>query len=385
MKTVITAETLFTPLEEIRNPVVIIEDERIAAVASRAALEIPTQARHLDFPGQIIVPGLIDVHIHGGSGYDVMQAGASALASIEQGMVRHGVTSYLPTTVTASWEQTLHSVDLLGQHIERPPAGHRSRALGIHLEGPFISHAKRGVHPPEHLLPPTPALLQNLHDAARHTVRMMTLAPEVNGAVDTIRHASGLGIRSSLGHSDADLATARAAVDAGALHATHTFNAMRPLDHREPGILGLVLSDDRLTADLIADGIHVAPEVVKVFLASKGLQRSLLITDAISATGMPNGQYQLGNFQVHVKDGRCEYQGRLAGSVLTLDGAVRNVMQFAALTLRHAIQLVTINPARLLGIAHERGAVVPGAVADLTILNPHSQVVGCMVAGTMEA
>jgi len=184
-----------------------------------------------------------------------------------------------------------------------------------------------------------------------------------------------------MGHSDATYIQALQGIDAGANHATHTFNAMRALDHREPGILGAVLSDDRLTADLIADGVHVHPSVVRLFLQAKGPERAVLITDAISATGMPDGVYKLGEFEVEVRGGRCEYQGRLAGSVLTLDRAVRNVMSFAGWKLQEAIRLATFNPARVLGITGQKGVVGVGCDADLLLLSAEGHIVQTIIAG----
>jgi N-acetylglucosamine-6-phosphate deacetylase len=382
MKTAITARLLFTPLQVIEHPVVLIEDGRITALGSRSAMAVPAGVQHFDFPDQVLAPGFIDIHVHGGSGHDVMEIDVSALSAIEQGMAKHGVTSYLPTTVTAPIEQTLRSLEHLGRSIrDGGPRTGRAVPLGIHLEGPFISHAKCGVHPTDHLLRPSPELLRRFHQASQETARIVTIAPELEGSLSTIAEAKALGIISSLGHSDANLQQTKAAIQAGATHATHTFNAMRALDHREPGILGAVLSDDRVTADLIADGIHVAPEVVKLFLRAKGPDGAILITDAISATGMPNGTYKLGGFDVEVKNGRCELNGKLAGSVLTLDRAVRNLMDFASIGLMESVKLATLNPARLLGIDHERGMLAAGMVADMVVLSTAGEVVQTMMAG----
>jgi N-acetylglucosamine-6-phosphate deacetylase len=358
-----------------------VEDGRIAALDSRAALPMPPGARELDFPGMILAPGFIDIHVHGGAGHDVMEADDGALAAIERHMVGHGVTCYLATTVTAPQDKILQALEHLSRSAKNRDDGERACMLGIHLEGPFISHAKRGVHPPENLVPPTPQALENFWQASAGTLRMLTIAPELPGAIETIQRARELGVISSLGHSDANSREANAAVAAGATHATHTFNAMRALDHREPGILGAVLADDRVSADIIADGIHLHPNVVKLFLRAKGHERSILITDAISAAGMPDGRYRLGGFEVEVKDGRCDLNGKLAGSVLTLDRAVRNVMSFAGWTLQEAVRSVTLNPARLLGITAQRGLLAPGRIADLVVLTPQGDVVKTMVAG----
>ena len=381
MSTVITAARLVTPLEWIESPVVTVEDGHIAALQSRSDAEIPA-SRRLDFPGLILAPGFIDIHIHGGAGRDAMEANESALAQIEFQLVKHGVTAYLPTTVTAPQEKILEALNGLGKAVAAPNKN-RGRAvpLGIHLEGPFISHEKRGVHPPENLLQPSPQALERFWQASAGNISMMTIAPELPGAVETIQYARTLGVHSSLGHSNATYKEAQTGISAGADHATHTFNAMRTLDHREPGILGAVLEDNELTADIIADGIHVHPSILKLFLRAKGADRAILITDAISATGMPDGIYKLGGFEVQVSNGRCEYQGKLAGSVLTLDRAVRNVMSFAGWQLQQAVRLATLNPAQRLGISDQRGLLAPGRRADLVLLTPEGQVVHTIIGG----
>ena len=210
---------------------------------------------------------------------------------------------------------------------------------------------------------------------------MMTIAPEIPGAMEVIPEAARRGVCVSIGHSDAEMPIAREAVAAGARHATHTFNAMRPLDHRDPGIIGEVLSDDRITADLIADGIHVAPPVVKLFLQAKGPERAVLITDSISATGMPDGRYQLGPIQVDVKEGKCTSNGSLAGSVLTMDRAVRNVIQFSNWSLRDAVRAASMNPARAVGMTENFGVLATGSRADFTVLSPNGEVIKTIVGG----
>lgn len=380
MRTILTADRLITPTEIVESPVVIVEDDRIAAAGPRSAITLPS-GRQLNFSGCTLAPGLIDIHIHGGAGHDVMDADAAGLVALERSLLASGVTSYVPTTVTAPMDRLLSALDKLGKHVAQQASTTGVRALGIHLEGPFISHVKRGVHPTADLLPPSPALLERFWQASHGTIRLITIAPELPGAIETITRACELGIVVSLGHSNANSAETIAAVAAGAAHATHTFNAMRPLDHREPGILGVVLTDARLTADIIADGIHVSPAVLDLFVKAKGLDRAILITDAISATGMPDGNYRLGELEVAVRDGHCEHQGRLAGSVLTLDRAVRNVASHAGVSLDQATQLATLNPARRLGIDAERGVIASGASADLIALTGKGEIAFAMAAG----
>jgi N-acetylglucosamine-6-phosphate deacetylase len=237
------------------------------------------------------------------------------------------------------------------------------------------------VHAPENLALPTVALFERLWQAARGHVRMLTIAPELPGAPEVIAEAARRKVLVSIGHSDADLNAAQAGVRAGARHATHTFNAMRPLDHREPGILAEVLTDPLVTADIIVDGIHVAPSVVRLFLKAKGIEGSVLITDATAAAGMPEGRYQLGTMMVDVKNGMCTIDGKLAGSVLTMDRAVRNVMEFGSWSLRHAVRAATLNPARAAGLADHYGALASGAEASFVVLSLAGDVRKTIVRG----
>jgi N-acetylglucosamine-6-phosphate deacetylase len=237
--------------------------------------------------------------------------------------------------------------------------------IGIHLEGPFLSHAKCGVQPKEHLLTPEIAVFDRLFEAAGGHARLMTLAPELPGAIELAAHATKRGVRVSIGHSDARAAEARAAIAAGAVSATHTFNAMRALDHRDPGILGVVLTTDSLFSELICDGIHTAPEIVKLWWRAKGPERAILVTDAMSAAGMPDGEYQLGGFAVQVAKGKAMARGVLAGSVLTLDRALQNFLSFTGAPLEQALRLLTANPAAMTGFCDRVGAVAVGRPANL--------------------
>jgi N-acetylglucosamine-6-phosphate deacetylase len=386
MKTAFTASRLYTPLEEIQNPLLLVEDGLISEVSSRSGKELPGNVPLVDFGDAVLAPGFVDIHMHGGAGLDVMRASPSELPRLGKFLTTHGVTGYFPTTVAAPLDATCAALERLADAIEAAVSSAngdslQARPLGIHLEGPFLSHKRRGVHPPENLLTPTVAIFDRLWQAARGHVRVLTIAPEIPGALEVIAEAARRKVCVSIGHSDAELPIAQAAVKAGARHATHTFNAMRPLDHRDPGIIGQVLSDDHMSADIIVDGIHVAPPVVKLFLRAKGRERAVLITDAISATGMPDGRYQLGPIEVDVKDGKCTFGGSLAGSVLTMDRAVRNVIQFSDWSLRDAVRAATLNPAQAVGLSAHHGVLVQGANADFTVLTPAGEVLKTIVRG----
>jgi len=382
----LTATRLYTPLECVKRPVVLVEGENIVEIFSQTGRAVPQESRVVDFGDAILVPGFVDIHIHGGAGHDVMSADTAGLSALERLLAAHGVTSYFPTTVTAAVEPTLSALDRLARAIEDAERGRaadgRAQPLGIHLEGPFISHVRRGVHPPAHLQLPGMDLFERFWQAASGRIRVMTIAPELEGAMEVIDEAARRGVCVSLGHSDADLDIAHAAVSGGARHATHAFNAMRPLNHRDPGIVGEMLTDSRLSADIIADGIHLHSAIVQLFLKAKGPDLAVLITDATAATGMPEGRYRLGGMDVEVKEGRCTAEGRLAGSVLTMDRAVQNVMQFANWKLEDAVRLATLNPARVAGLSG-KGKLEPGGTADIAVLNSRGEVKTTIVRGVV--
>jgi N-acetylglucosamine-6-phosphate deacetylase len=388
-----TAAKLLTPDDAIEHPLLLVEDGHVVEIADRADRQLPADISVTDFGDSIIAPGYVDVHIHGSSGYDVMDDDADALPTVERLLARHGVTSYFPTTVTAPIDSILRALERLADAIEKcehdreitsaqkkPDRTGRAQPLGIHLEGPFLSHPCRGVHPPDLLLPPSLETFERFWQAARGRIRILTIAPELDGAIELIAAAAARGVCVSLGHSDADFSATENAVAAGARHATHTFNAMRPLHHRHPGILGAVLTDERMTADIIADGVHVNPSIIKLFTRAKGPEQTVLITDAIAATGMPDGRYRLGSLEVDVKDGKCTHDGKLAGSVLTMDRAVRNLARFAECDLPQAVAAASRNPARVARCTY-KGVLNAGADADFTVLDAQGNVLRTFTGG----
>ena len=361
--TTFSAGRLITANTIIDRPLIRVDGGNIVAISSREVRE-STGPIH-DFKDTTLTAGLLDIHMHGAIGHDVMEGTGEALSSISRFLAQHGVTEYLATTVTASMDLTLRALDGIARHIERKPADGEAAIIGIHIEGPFVSHAKRGMHPAQFIIPPSVDVLQKLWEASRGHIKLMTIAPELPGALETIARATELGIRSSIGHSDANTTEALSGLKAGAVTATHTYNAMRALNHRDPGILGIVLDRDEIYADLICDGIHVAPEMVRLWFKAKGPERAILITDALEATGMPDGIYKLGETKIHVKDGRCVTDaGVLAGSVLTLDEAIVRMRKFTGADLTAAVRLASRNPARMLGLPHD---VTVGAAANFNV------------------
>jgi N-acetylglucosamine-6-phosphate deacetylase len=383
MQTVVTAERLWDGTSLHQHPLILIEDGKIDSIATRDSAQLPAGAQVLDFPGATLGPAFFDVHIHGAAGHDVMEATPQALEAMGAFLASHGTSTYLATTVTASIDDTLRALEGLANEIAKLPQPGLARPLGIHLEGPFLSHERRGVQPAEHLLAPSIATFDRLVEAAHGHVRLMTLAPELPGAVELASHATSRGVRVSVGHSNATAAETRAGIAGGAVSATHTFNAMRPLDHREPGILGTVLTTDTLFSELICDGVHTEPEIVRLWWRCKGSERAILVTDAMSAAGMPDGEYQLGGFAVQVKDGRATARGVLAGSVLTLDRALANFVRFTGATIDQGLRVLSTNPAAMVGLAHRAGALEPGKSANLVAVDSAGKLVGSLVGGVL--
>jgi N-acetylglucosamine-6-phosphate deacetylase len=387
MRTVLTAERLWDGTSLLDHPTVEVEDGRIASIGQQSAGEVPAGTHLIDFPGATLAPAFFDIHIHGAAGHDVMEATPEALDAIGQLLASHGTAGYLATTVTAPLDATLRSLAGLARLIERSQnsSAALARPLGIHLEGPFLSHAKRGVQPAEFLLTPSVALFDRFFEAAAGRIRLVTLAPELPGAAELTAHATALGVRVSLGHSDATAAETRAAIHAGAVSATHTFNAMRPFEHREPGILGTVLTTGSLFAEIICDGIHCAPEAVDLWWRAKGPDRGILVTDALSAAGMPDGEYHLGGLAVQVKDGRATAGGVLAGSVLTLDRALANFMEFTGAPLQQALRLLTANPANMTGLGDRTGSLEAGLAANFVAVDGRGRLIASFVNGQQVA
>ncbi len=384
---IIAAQTLLlpdntpNPAPENTHPILTIQDGSIRSIDHLPPDEHALFPATHRFPESALAPAYLDIHIHGCAGHDVMDATPESLNAISSYLATRGVGAYLPTTVTSPRDETLRSLSGIAAHIH----SHQSPGaipLGIHLEGPFLSPKKRGVHTESLLEAPSIPLFDRFWQASEGYIRLLTIAPELPGALDLINHATSLGVRCSLGHSNAHADQAHAGFLAGATSATHTFNAMRAIDHRSPGIAAYVLDHPQLFAEIICDGIHVDPLMVRLFYKSKGPHRAILVTDGISATGMPDGTYTLGDLVVEVKDHRCTSGGVLSGSVLTLDQAVRNLIQFTQTSRGNAIAAATRNPAQLLGLDTLYGTLEPNRPASITILSPTNEVLQTFIHGT---
>jgi N-acetylglucosamine-6-phosphate deacetylase len=346
-------------------------------------MSVPPDTQEISATTQTAVPGFLDIHIHGAGGHDVMEGSDEALGAVTRTVASHGTTSILATTVTASLDDTYRSVEAISRYIAQQHTSDEPRAevLGLHFEGPFLSPERRGVHPKEFLLLPSAEVLEKLLQASAGTARILTLAPELLGAAPCIDAARSAGVVVAMGHTDATYEQARAAMARGVHHAVHVYNAMRPFSHRDSGVLGAILTSPLVTAEMIADGVHVEEAAMRLLLQAKGPGCVILVSDGISATGMPDGAYTLGKFQVNVAGGVVRNsEGKLAGSTLTLDRALRNIVALG-ISMPAALGMLTTNPASLLGIEFKKGALRFGADADIVLLDEALQVTNVWVRG----
>jgi N-acetylglucosamine-6-phosphate deacetylase len=360
-----------TPAGELHDAGILVRDGVIEAVAPRHSLTLPEGGQEIVANDKIAAPGFVDVHIHGAAGHDVMEGTEEALRAIASSIGSHGTTSFVATTVTANPDAICKSSEGIARYIavQHEKSIRGAEVLGVHFEGPFISPIRRGVHPPEWLKLPSAELLEKFVAAAHGNALILTIAPELLGAMPCIDAARKSGMVVGIGHTDATYEQTRAGMARGAHHAIHTYNAMRPFSHRDAGVIGAVLTSPDITAELIADGVHVDETAMRLLLQAKGAGGVILISDGISATGMPDGNYQLGGFEVTVSGGICRNsEGKLAGSTLTLDRALRNIVRLGA-SLHDALQMLTLNPAKLLGIEHKKGVLRESADADIVLLN----------------
>jgi N-acetylglucosamine-6-phosphate deacetylase len=360
-----------TPTAEIADAGILIREDVVEAIGPRSGMTLPAGAQEIRATDSTAIPGFLDVHIHGAGGHDVMEGNATALRAITRKVSEYGTTSIVATTVTASTDETLRAVEGIAAYIacQHETEDPRAEVLGIHLEGPFISKQRRGVHPAQWIQLPSAETLGRFLKAAAGNARILTIAPEVLGAAPCIDAARQAGLVVSMGHTDATYEQARAAMARGARSATHVYNAMRPFTHRDPGVIGAVLTSPDVNAELIADGVHVEEAAMKLLLMAKGAAHVTLVSDGLSATGMPDGKYMLGDLEVTVSGGVCRNaEGVLAGSTLTLDRALRNIVALGT-SLPDAVRMLTLNPATLLGIQFKKGSLRVGADADILLLD----------------
>ncbi|WP_067841156.1 N-acetylglucosamine-6-phosphate deacetylase [Amphibacillus sediminis] len=327
----------------------------------------------------LLIPGLIDTHIHGHYGVEVIDASVEELVAMKENLLKCGVTSFLPTLQTDEPERIITAIRNILE--ARRHAG-GANIIGIFLEGPFLSEKFKGAQDGRFLRLPAKELLEKWQQAADGLIKKIAIAPELAGAMELIKYAHEQGIVVAIGHSNASADIAEEAINHGASVAVHTFNAMRNLHHREPGILGESLVNDKLYAELICDGYHLNPKIVDLIIRAKGVGHTILITDGTTASGLPDGDYTRSKLPIQVKGGAVRtMNGTLAGSSLTLLQAIRNIVRWEKVSLEEAIQMATLNPAKTLGLDTKIGSLIEGARADFVVLDDDFQILSRWVDG----
>lgn len=379
----ITGGTIVTPHELIPSGFVLCEDGRIKFVGSRKEAEPEANSRVIDATGQFVLPGFIDTHVHGSGGDDVMISGAAGIRRAGKNMLRYGTTAWLPTTIAARHEEILFAIAATQQ--AKNTSAPMAQILGLHLEGPYINIKFKGAQPDEGIRDPNFDELEELLAAANGQIKVMTIAPELPGSMEMIHKLKANHIIASLGHSECDYDTALAAIDAGATYATHLFNAMSGVHHRKPGLAACCLNEPGICAEIILDGVHVNPPMARLAARNKGREGLALITDATTAQGCGDGIYQLGKFQVQVRGALCTLMDgvTIAGSVLTMNHAVKNALAFTGMSLIDVAYMAAMMPAKRCGVAERKGSLEVGKDADIVVLKTDYSVATTVVNGTV--
>ncbi len=380
MSLALTHARLVTPFRVADDHTVIVDNGKIARVGRTSELPAPADAHVERLDGLTLAPGFVDVHVHGGAGHDFVDANPEAAHEACLYHAKHGTTSLLATLALTEADEFLRRIERLAAACAQGVG--RGILKGIHTEGPFVNPAISGALNPKHVWEPSPENWRKLYRVAGNALRMMTIAPELPGALDAMRSAAGAGVVLALAHSKAPYEQIEEAIDNGLTQVTHIFNAMDPMHHRRPGVLTGALLCNELKVHLIADGLHVHPAVMRLLLKIKGPSGILLISDAVRASGMPDGEYDFTGRQVRVVDGRVTLpDGTLAGSSVTMDQAVRVMVEDVGATVTDAVRMASLNPARVIGFDRQKGVIAVGKDADLVVLDDDYNVRMTLVAG----
>ncbi|MGB9857030.1 MAG: N-acetylglucosamine-6-phosphate deacetylase [Dictyoglomaceae bacterium] len=378
MERILILGKVITPQKIIENGAVGVEGNKIIYVGESKNQE--NFQRIIDFKNCYISPGFIDIHIHGAYGKDIIDGEESAIDTISRFIASKGTTSFLPTVLTAPLSDMEKAIDTVGKFMEKQEKEIKgAKVLGINLEGPFLNKKYKGAQREDSIISPNIEILKRL---LTKNVKLITLAPEVEGNFEIIKYLNEKGVKISAGHTDAVSEDLEKAISLGLCHITHLFNGMRPLHHREPGIVGVALTNDKLSVEIIADGIHLSPYILKLVGRIKPKEKIILITDAMMATGLSDGEYKLAGQRVIVKDGKATLSdGTIAGSTLTLNTAVKNMVEKGGFKLEDAVFIASYSPSLLLEIENKKGSLEIGKDADITIFDDNFQVKMTMVEG----
>jgi N-acetylglucosamine-6-phosphate deacetylase len=375
----ITGIKVYAENQIVENGFIRIREGKITEIGQSESLsihDVNREKRYVFPQGYSLLPGFIDVHIHGAGGSDTMDATPEALDTIAKTLPKEGTTSFLATTITQSSSAIGSALANAAEYIEKYNSPGRSEILGIHLEGPFISPKRAGAQPKEHIVNPSVEVFKRWQEIAKGNIKLVTLAPEEEGGLELTSYLREKNVIASIGHSDATFQEVDEAIRAGLSHTTHLFNQMRGLHHREPGVVGAAYLREELMTELIVDGIHVSPEMINLTYQQIGKDRLLLITDSIRAKWLTNGLYDLGGQDVTVTDGKAQLKdGTLAGSMLKMNDAFKNMISYSGASIQDVIKMTSVNPAKKLGIYQSKGSISVGKDADVVVLDENLEVV----------
>lgn len=377
MESIIKADLIYTP-DKSTAQYLVIGNSKVLEITDTLAEYDLSGYKLVDYSGCQIIPGLIDTHLHGGAGVEVMEASLASIKKLSNYGFETGITSLLPTTLAAPESLLLDTLDII-----KEAQTSCSNILGVHLEGPFINPKQAGAQKKEFITAPNKNYVDRLLTDYKDLIKIVSLAPEVDGGLEMVDYLEQQGITTSVAHSDSSFEVMQQAFSYGLSHATHIFNKMNSLHHRQPGTVGAVLNNDSCSCEVIADGIHIHPEVIELLLKIKGVDKVILISDSMQAAGLGAGEYTLGDQKVAVdKQGRAQLaDGTLAGSTLKLVDAVANVVEFTELNFSQALKLATANPAYKLGL-NKKGRLKAGYVADFVVVNEELEVLATYKKGS---
>lgn len=386
MKILLKNANIITPYDIKRNSSLVIEDGKIADIFNEEILNEESYDKTIDVEGKYLSPGFIDIHNHGNFGHDAMEGTHEALDTMADFHIKNGVTSYLATTMTEHSDKIKSAVKNIGEYVTSGSNDSKikSQVLGIYLEGPYFSMEKKGAQPPQYIKNPNVYEIKELIELSKDTIKVIALAPELEGAKEVIKCLKQKGITISAGHTNATFDETKIGIDLGITQATHLYNGMRAYSHREPGIIGAVLTDERVVCEVICDGIHLHSGAMDLAVKMKGKDGIILISDAMMATGLKDGKYELGGQDVYVKEGAARLEdGTLAGSTLTLNKAVYNMVHIVKVSLEDAVRMASLNPAKTIGVDDRKGSIEVGKDADLIIFDEDLDILKAIVKGNV--
>jgi len=370
---IISGNKIITPLKVIKNGIVIVNDGMIEYVGEEEKRDLASYNNA--YKGEYIVPGFIDIHCHGGNGYDTMDSTYEALKEISKFKAKNGCTGFLATTVTSSTKDTTKALNNISEY-SKQSTEEGAEILGIHLEGPFINAKQKGAQREDLIISPSIEIVKKFISEAGGLIKIVTYAPELDIDFKFTSFLNNKGIIPSVGHSFADYETITSVIRFGLKSSSHIFNQMKGIHHREPGTVGAILTEENLFAEIIADCIHVHPAIVNLLVKTKGVDKIIIITDAMRAAGLQDGIYDLGGLKVIVKNSEaCLESGNLAGSTLTMNRAIKNMVEKMGINIKKSLKMASLNPARLLGLDKDRGSLTPGKRADIVVLDDNFNVI----------